>query len=206
MLDDVPMELALVGAGGVGREALDAVMAGGNAVSCFIDERLAGQEVRGLPVVLPGDANAAHRFLVAIADPSARSRLAEGLLERGHLLTQVLHPRATVAPECVLGTGLLVLAGAYVSSSVTMGRQCQIHYNATVGHDCHFGERVTIYPGANVAGSVVLGDDVTVGSGAVVLQGLRVGARAFVGAGAVVTHDVASDTVVVGSPARPLVR
>jgi hypothetical protein len=36
MLDDVPMELALVGAGGVGREALDAVMAGGNAVSSMI--------------------------------------------------------------------------------------------------------------------------------------------------------------------------
>ena len=43
----------------------------------------------------------------------------------------------------------------------------------------------------------------SIGSGAVILAGVTIGARAMVGAGAVVTRDVAPDSVVSGSPARP---
>ncbi len=43
-----------------------------------------------------------------------------------------------------------------------------------------------------------------VGGGALVLPGVTIGDRAVVGAGSVVTHDVPPDTVVAGSPARPI--
>jgi acetyltransferase-like isoleucine patch superfamily enzyme len=46
----------------------------------------------------------------------------------------------------------------------------------------------------------------SLGSGAVVLGGVRIGTGALVGAGAVVTHDVAPGEIVVGNPARMLVR
>jgi UDP-2-acetamido-3-amino-2,3-dideoxy-glucuronate N-acetyltransferase len=46
----------------------------------------------------------------------------------------------------------------------------------------------------------------SLGSGAVILGGVTIGARAVVGAGAVVTHDVLPGKVVVGNPARELVR
>lgn len=118
----------------------------------------------------------------------------------------LVHPRALIAPDTELGPGCLVMGGAYVSSSVRLGAHSQVHYNATVGHDSVFGERVTLYPGGNVSGAVQLADGATVGSNAVVLQGRRIGANAFVGAAAVVTRDVPAGEVVVGSPARPLVR
>ena len=44
----------------------------------------------------------------------------------------------------------------------------------------------------------------SIGSGSVILGGVTVGRNALVGAGAVVTRDVAPNTVVAGSPGRPI--
>lgn len=51
---------------------------------------------------------------------------------------------------------------------------------------------------------VDIGHDVWIGHGAIVLPGVTIGNGAIVGAGSVVTKDVASYTIVVGNPARPL--
>ncbi|MEV8096557.1 NeuD/PglB/VioB family sugar acetyltransferase [Kitasatospora sp. NPDC085879] len=197
-------QLWIAGAGGVGREALDTALAAGVPVAGFLDDRARGTLVRGLKVIAPEDLPPGSRYLVGIADPQVRLRLAALLDAAGGEPAVLVHPRALIAPETELAPGCLVMGGAYVSSSVRLGAHSQVHYNATVGHDAVLGERVTVYPGGNVSGAVRLAEGATVGSNAVVLQGRTVGAGAFVGAAAVVTRDVAPGTVVVGSPARLL--
>ena len=55
-------------------------------------------------------------------------------------------------------------------------------------------------------GQIVLEDYVWVGIGAIILPGVRLGRGAVVGAGAVVSKSVAPGAIVVGNPARPVLR
>ncbi|MGH9268764.1 MAG: NeuD/PglB/VioB family sugar acetyltransferase [Acidimicrobiales bacterium] len=197
------MGLYVVGAGGFGRETLDALLAGGETPSAFLDERRAGETCRGLPVLSVDDAPTGSEFVVGIAEPSVRRRLVATLLSRGLAPRAVVHPAAVVGPETELGQGAVVLALAHISSNVQLGAHGQVNYGATIGHDALLGDFTTVLPGANIAGGVILEEDVTVGSNACILPGRRVGRGAVVGAGAVVTKDVAGGSVVVGVPAQP---
>lgn len=198
------MALYITGAGGFGRETLDALLAAEETAAAFLDDLLAGGHCRGLKILLPDEAPPGEEFVVGIADPVARRRLAAVLTERGLTPRTVVHPRAIVGPETTVGPGSVILGGAHVSSSISLGAHVQINYNATIGHDAVLGDFVTVYPGANISGAVHLEAGVTVGSNACVLQGLRVGTASFIGAGAVVTRDVEGGVTVVGAPARPL--
>ncbi|HUS13414.1 MAG TPA: bifunctional UDP-N-acetylglucosamine diphosphorylase/glucosamine-1-phosphate N-acetyltransferase GlmU, partial [Chloroflexia bacterium] len=113
---------------------------------------------------------------------------------------------------------------AYLSSGVHLGNFAEVK-NARLGPDVamgHFSYIGDANVGANTnigAGTITanfdrnrrkhhteIGADVFIGSDTVLRAPVTVGDGAATGAGAVVTHDVPPDTVVVGMPARPLVR
>jgi sugar O-acyltransferase (sialic acid O-acetyltransferase NeuD family) len=197
--------LYVVGAGGLGREALDALFALGRSAGdlALVDDHPPAAELHGVPVLRPQEVTGGGHFVVAVGDPVVRRALAERVLRRGLVPASVVHPRATLAHDFAVPGGCLILANAFVSTNVRLAPHTQVHYNATIGHDSVLAEFVTVLPGANVAGNVVLNTGVTVGSNSCVLPGLVVGARTLIGAGAVVTRNHPGDLVLVGVPARP---
>jgi sugar O-acyltransferase (sialic acid O-acetyltransferase NeuD family) len=195
--------LHVVGAGGLGKETLDALFARGRSPKglVLVDDHSPMTELHGVPVRRPEDITEGW-FVTAVADPELRSRLSARMVRHGLIPTVVVHPRATLAHDVTPGAGSIVLANAFVSTGVHLGSHVQVQYNTTIGHDTRLGDYVTVLPGANVAGNTTLCQGVTVGSNACVLQGLEVGTGTFVGAGAVVTKRHPDGCVLTGVPAR----
>lgn len=49
-----------------------------------------------------------------------------------------------------------------------------------------------------------IGDNVYIGTNAMIMPGVTIGDNVIIGAGAIVTHDIPSNVVAVGIPARPI--
>jgi acetyltransferase-like isoleucine patch superfamily enzyme len=121
--------------------------------------------------------------------------------------------RVTIGDDVVVGRGSLVendttigsltkiQADAYITAYSTLEEQVFIAPCVVTTNDNFMGrteKRLELLKGPTIRRGA------RVGGGAVLCPGVEIGAEAFVGAGAVVTKDVPSRAVVVGSPARVL--
>jgi sugar O-acyltransferase (sialic acid O-acetyltransferase NeuD family) len=136
----------------------------------------------------------------------ARQEMTERMASYGFQPRSVIHHRSIISDSAVLGSAVQVLAGAIIGPGAVVGDYTIINSGANVDHDCTVGLACHLAPNAALAGEVVLEDHVFVGLNATILPRLRVGRGAIVGAGAVVVRDVPSTQVVIGNPARVMIK
>ena len=189
---DEDMRVAIVGAGGYGRVALDVLLAGemGDGVLGFYDDAHAALsgKVRGYPVL--GDVEMLKSMLsvepvhvvVAITDNEARLRVANSLRGLGGQFFTAVHPLAYLSGVAVVGGGCVIGAGAVVHPDVTVGSHCYLGPGSVVDRDAEVGAGTwvsagsVVGPGARVGARVVLGQNSSVGRKAVVEGDSEVGA------------------------------
>lgn len=205
--------LLLVGAGGLAREAAEAVRAAGSHALVGLlddDEATWGAEVAGLSVLGPAAAVADHpeaQLLLCPGRGGARLALAERLAALGvaeQRWATVVHPAASVGTTCTVGAGSVLLAGAVLTADVRLGRHVVVMPGAVLTHDDELADAVTVCARVSLAGGVRVGSGAYLGAGALVREHLTVGEDAVLGMGAVVLADVPPHEVWVGNPARRL--
>jgi sugar O-acyltransferase (sialic acid O-acetyltransferase NeuD family) len=206
-------DLVIVGAGGHGRETLDIVEAMNEDGSGdwnflgFVDDgevRSDRLDRRGAEVVETGELDPEKvRYVIGIGDPGTRETVAERMTLAAFVPAILIHPDASVGSDARIAEGVVLSAGARVTTNVTLERHAQLNVGAVVSHDCEVGAFVTLSPGTAVNGECRIGDRAFFGTGAIVTPRLKIGADARVGAGAVVLEDVPDGATVVGVPARP---
>ena len=209
-----PDRVVVIGASGFGRECLDVLEAMVRAGSDLLVEgvvdddpsvvnlkRLAARGVAHLGSFEDFMAgNSSVHYVLGIGDPATRRRLVARLDAAGFSPWSAIHPSAVVGSLPRIDDGVVVCAGAVVSTNVRLGRHVHVNPHATVGHDARLADFVSVNPAAVVSGEVEVRRQTLVGANATILQGLTVGERVVVGAGSVVTHDVPDDVVVKGIP------
>ena len=85
---------------------------------------------------------------------------------------------------------------------VTIGDYAFIGPNVSIYTACHPLDADERNTGDEWALPVTIGNNVWIGGSATILPGVTIGDNVVIGAGSVVTHDIPSDTVAAGNPAR----
>ncbi|WP_149588808.1 NeuD/PglB/VioB family sugar acetyltransferase [Tabrizicola flagellatus] len=206
-------DLVIFGCGGFGREILQIVLdqnaerpawrMRGFLVS---PEYPAPSTVQGFPVETGiGAFGEATTLAVAvgIGNPAARRKVVVELVAAGvRTFPPLVHPRAWLGRNVRLADGVIICAGALLTTDIELGEHCHVNIGATVGHDAVLGRFSTLSPGVHLSGRVTLGEGVEIGTGACINPGITIGAGAIIGAAAAVVRDIPADCTAVGVPAR----
>lgn len=137
--------------------------------------------------------------------PRLKQKLAKRLQKRENLtFPNLIHPSAVGDWKRIkFGIGNTVCAGNVFTTDIAINSFNLFNLSCTIGHDVTIGNFNVINPSVNISGGIDIGNSVIVGTGAQILEQLEIGSNVTIGAGAVVTKNVASDTIVVGIPAKP---
>lgn len=205
--------LAIVGAGGLGREVA-ALVESLNAetptwrpvgfvddADKFQDETVMDHPVWGTVAWLARQTHVS--YVVAIGDGNSRTDVAERLETSPTRPATLMHPSVSVHRTTRVDAGAILCKESAPTVSVHIGPHVVVDQHCTIGHDSILEAFVTLHPGTHVSGRVHLERGVTLGAGTVVLPETRIGTDATVGAGAVVTKDLPPNCTAVGIPARP---
>jgi sugar O-acyltransferase (sialic acid O-acetyltransferase NeuD family) len=206
-MSDAP--LIIVGAGGHGRVVADAALEAGRRVLAFVDAQPRSQELLGIPVhhvqalEIPAFASQlGAEVVVAIGDNWARKAMQEALVAAAVPLASVLHPSSVVAKSALLGSGVMILAGAVVGVAARIGDGSIINTGARIDHDGAIGAFSHLSPGATLGGEVTVGEGTHLAVGVSVRNRVSIGCWSLVGVGAAVVKDLPERVMAFGVPAR----
>lgn len=143
-------------------------------------------------------------YLIAIADPLSRKRLAAELDALGWIAGKYIHESAMLGVNLSIGKGTMIFPRCSISSDAIIGEHVLVNGGTAIGHDCVIGSYSSLLGAASINGGVTLGERVLVGAGALIHPDKKIGDGATVGMGSAVFRHVAAGQTVFGNPARPL--
>lgn len=208
------MKVIIIGAGGHARVVADALVSRiqlgeKHEVVGFLDDNEDLRNRAPLGIRILGRISEIGNFehdavVVGIGDNLTRKKIYQELKSKGENIMTVIHPRAIVATDAIIGDGSVCFAGTVMNSGADIGSNVIINTGATVDHDSVIGAHSHICPGVHLGGGVKVGEGAFIGIGSSIIHNRTIGNWAIVGSGAVVIRDVSPFQTVVGVPAQPL--
>lgn len=208
--------LAIVGAGGLGREVLMLVQQINEVqptweVTGFYDDKAPAHPTihelpyRGTIAQLQSTTEPLH-VVVAVGNGRSRAAIVARLTAPHLSFATLLHPAVACRPyqHLTIGEGSIIAQGCILTCDITLGRHVLLNLGCTIGHDAVLEDFCSLMPHANVGGAARLATGVYLGTNATVIQGVSVGANTIVGAGAVAVRDLPAGITAVGVPAKEL--
>lgn len=202
-------KLILIGAGGYAKSVLDSLDIYHYDFVGFIDDYKSGTHL-GYKIL--GDSITSienpndYCYFVSIGDNIKRQYWYDTLKQNNLSLINVIDPSAMVSKNATIGTGCFIGKTAIINSDAHIGNNCVVNTKALIEHGCRIQDNVNVSTNSVLNGDVKVEDGVFVGSCSVVNGQLIIGKGSTIGSGSVVVKNVKPYTIVVGVPAKELIR
>ncbi len=205
-------DVVIVGAGGLGREALTILEAANQDKKQFnilgfieSDRNRIGEGVAEVPILGDDSWLAKHSSVEAVCGvgfPRPRKNVVLRLLAAGTCFLTIIHPDVRIPRNVSLGNGSIVMAGTVFSANAIIGSQTILYLNCSIPHDVVIGDFCLIASGVALGGGVEIGEGVELGTNSSVIPFKKVGSWSVVGAASVVIQDLPEHVTAVGVPCR----
>jgi sugar O-acyltransferase (sialic acid O-acetyltransferase NeuD family) len=208
------MKAFIFGAGSHGRVTLDILKAqGGYEIIEFIDEnedlwksKINNSLVAGGLEYLDKQDKRNCKVVVALGNCDTRLIVVEKIKEMSISFFNAIHPSAIITDSAILGEGNIIGANVIVNSNAKIGNHIILNNNAIIEHDTIIEDGANISPMVLIGGRVVIKEKAFLGMGSVIMPRISIGRKSVVGGGSVVTRNVPEEVMVLGSPARILLK
>jgi sugar O-acyltransferase (sialic acid O-acetyltransferase NeuD family) len=207
-------QIAIIGAGGFGRHALDILEACNQDKQAFemlgfvVDEKygLAGTLVNDKPVLgdfrwLEQNYNQVY-VLCAVGAPHHRLNLIKRAASIGCKFINLIHPNSVLTRRVTMAEGIIIAAGSVMTNHINIGNHVHINMGCTIGHDAVLEDFVTLLPGVHVSGNVLIKEGCSIGTGTNIIEKLNIGEWSVVGAGSTIISNIPANSTAVGVPAK----
>lgn len=200
--------LIIIGASGHGRVIADIASQVGYKMIRFLDDKdlsYCGKykvigKVKDFEKYLDSD------FIIGIGNSRIREHFQEMITKANGKFTTLVHPKAVVAEDVLIGQGSVIMAGAVINTGTIIGEGVIINTCSSVDHDCKVMKYSHIAVGAHLSGTVFVGKNTWIGAGATVINNISIISNCFIGAGATVVSDINEEGTYIGLPAMKLVK
>ena len=196
--------LIIVGASGHGRVIADIAKLIGYSDISFLDDndtKVTCGQYKVVGKVKDYIKYIDHDFIIGIGNADIRESLQNEITKCNGRFVTMVHPKAVVTEDVVIGEGSVVMAGAVINTGSIIGKGVIVNTCSSVDHDCVVGDFSHVSVGAHLAGTVHVGEKTWIGSGATIINNVSIIRYCYIGAGATVISDITEVGTYVGLPA-----
>lgn len=154
----------------------------------FIDDFSKGRDILGtFDEVRKQYSPREIRIVIAIGYQNLKARweVINKVNNTGFEILTLIHPKAYVHKNAVIGKGSIICAGAVIDYNARIGEATFVWPNVTVNHDAKIGENCFLSPHVNICGFAHIGDNCFLGASSVVINGSNVYDNSFIKAGTI---------------------
>ncbi len=138
--------------------------------------------------------------------PKVRAHLFHAYNNIGYSFTSLISSKSKISKSAKIGMGTIIQTGVNVSSEVIIGQFVKLNSACNIMHNSIIGDFTTIAPNVVILGYVTIGNLSYIGANATILPNISIGENVIIGAGSVVTKNVPNNKVMIGNPARELIK
>ncbi len=213
------MKIAIIGAGGMGREILALIQTINNKeegafhfVGWYDDNKDIGELVNDFPVLGKiEDLNEIKEDLsiaMAIGFPKVKSQILSKIDNPFLNFPNLIHPSVEnhSFQRNIFGKGIIIQANSSLTTNIKIEDFVFISPNCSIGHDSIIKEFSSVMPGVSIAGNVEVQERAFLGIKSCTIQGVKIKKDATIGAGATVIKDTEEGLTYVGTPALPILK